>query len=111
MTQVHCQGNSIGLEPVSEVEKTLAKFTATATALLDLSLARNMLRDEHLKPLIFTSLTLLDLSHNNIGNVGIESVIGALTKAASGPRLKEIDITDNRVSKVNVLPGPYGWHP
>ena len=101
LLSLHCTGNGIGLEDVADVQETLGVYTAHATSLLDLNLSRNFLRDDHLRCLVLTSLTLLDLSHNQIGNVGAEIVVNGLTKVRGGSKLREIDLTDNYISRMS----------
>jgi hypothetical protein len=64
--------NRLGQESLTEFGTILGEFLGRATQLLDLSLARNHLKCEHVKLLCFNSLVFLDLSQNGIGNAGME---------------------------------------
>ena len=100
LVSLHSLENRLGQESPTDFVPTLGEFTYRATQLLDLSLARNNLKCEHVKLLCFTSLVFLDLSQNAIGNAGMEYLITSLAKVKPGPRIRELDLTDNTIYKV-----------
>jgi len=75
LISLHSLDNRLGNEPDKVFESTVCDFLLHATGLLNLSLARNFLRCEHVKSMCLTSLTFLDLSQNGISNAGMEMLI------------------------------------
>ena len=100
LVSLHSLENRLGQESLTDFGTILGEFIARATQLLDLSLARNYLKCEHVKLLCFNSLVFLDLSQNGIGNAGMEYLIASLVKVKPGPRLRELDLTENTIYKV-----------
>lgn len=100
LLSLHCEQNNIGAESAAAVAGTVGEYLAHSSSLVELSLAKNLLRDEHVKGMAFTSLTLLDLSHNQIGNAGADHVISCFAKLKGGARITEIDFTDNQINKI-----------
>jgi Ran GTPase-activating protein (RanGAP) involved in mRNA processing and transport len=105
LVSLHALDNALGHESPDVLKTTLGNFMLGATQLRDMSLARNGLRCDHIKGVLFTSVTFLDLSHNAIGNAGMEHLITTLASVKLGPRIRELDLTDNQIYKVPPMLG------
>ena len=91
--------NRLGRESPTEIASSLGHFTARASRLMDLNLARNGLRCDHIKTMCFTSLTFCDLSQNSISNAGAEYIITSLASLKL-PCMRQLDLTDNHIHKI-----------
>ena len=103
LISLHALDNALGQESPEVVKNTLGEFMLNATQLRDLSLAWNGLKCDHIRGLNFANVTFLDLSHNAIGNAGMEHLVSAFASVKPGPRLRELDLTDNQIYKVPPL--------
>ena len=92
--------NKLGHELPAELSNTLGEFLNQSSQLLDLNLARNNLRCDHIKVLSFSTLTFLDISQNSISNSGMDYLVGSLIKVKPSPLIRELDLSHNQIYKI-----------